>query len=342
MIDHDQRRTSHVDVAIVGAGPAGLSAAIKLKSLGIDRVLVLERSGSAGGVPQFCHHLGFGVRDRHRVQTGPTYARSLVSRAESVGVDLRLNATVTGWHEDKSLLVSSEEGLSLIEADAVLIATGAREGSRASALVSGSRASGVLTTGSLQRLVYEHGFRVGNRAVIVGAELVSFSALLTLRSAGVKVVAMVTPETEIQLYSVLSPLRRVLNRWSRRFPLVPIHLSSEVMSIEGTGRVAGVQVRDNRTGSERRIDCDTVVFTGQWRPEREVAVAAGVRLNSGSRGPGIDESYMTSIPGVFAAGNVLRGIEQADFASLEGRRAAASIGNYLAAAPGSSEMGCPI
>ena len=170
-------------VAIVGGGPAGLSAAIELRRLGVRHVTVYEREQQAGGIPRHTNHLGFGIRDLHRVMSGPRYARTLAERATRTGVDIRRGAPVFSLDD--------------VDADAVLLATGARERPRAARLVPGDRPAGIFTTGSLQQLAMA-GQRVGNRAVIVGAEHVSFSAILTLRHVGCTAVAMVTRSPAIR------------------------------------------------------------------------------------------------------------------------------------------------
>ena len=142
-------------VAIVGGGPAGLSAAIELRRLGVERVTVYEREQRAGGIPRHTNHLGFGTRDLHRMTTGPRYARSLIDRAQRAGAELRLATPVFSLDD--------------LDADAVILATGVRERPRAARLVPGDRPTGIFTTGSVQQLSMA-GRRVGSRAVIVGAE----------------------------------------------------------------------------------------------------------------------------------------------------------------------------
>ena len=144
------RPAESADVIIVGAGPAGLTAARYLRSSGVPAVLVLEREAAAGGIPRHSDHLGYGVRDLRTMLTGPAYARRLAGLAEAAGADLRLSAMVTGWAGDRSLLVTSPQGRRQIDARAVILATGARERPRSARLVPGDRPDGVFTTGQLQ------------------------------------------------------------------------------------------------------------------------------------------------------------------------------------------------
>ena len=180
------------DVAIIGAGPAGLTAATYLVRSTLLNVVVLERESEPGGIPRHSDHLGYGIRDLKTFITGPAYARRLAAEALRVGVTIRTDTMVTGWAGDTTLELTSPRGREQLEARAVILATGARERPRAARLIPGDRGAGVYTTGHLQNVVHlKHG-SVGRRAVVVGAELVSYSAVLTLRQAGCAAALMTT------------------------------------------------------------------------------------------------------------------------------------------------------
>jgi hypothetical protein len=199
----------------------------------------------------------------------------------------------------------------------VILATGCRERPRSARLVPGSRPEGVMNTGTLQQLVYLKGRKVGKRALIVGAEHVSFSALVTLGHGGARAVGMAT---ELPRHQTL-PLFRAgaALRWR-----APVWTRTAVTAIHGRPRVEGVELTNLDTGHTRIVECDTVVFTADWIPDHELAAMGGLDMDPGTRGPAVDTALRTSREGVFAAGNLLHGAEPADIAALSGRHAAAT------------------
>lgn len=311
-----------VDVVIVGGGPAGLAAAVELRRRRVERVLVLEREAELGGIPRDCHHVGFGWLDLRRLLSGPGYARRWATLVRDEGVEAWTESSATRWKGPCTLQVTSPRGVFDVSARAVLLATGCRERPRAARLVPGARPAGVLTTGALQRLVHGSGQRVGRRAVVVGAEHVSFSAVHTLTASGTEVAAMVTDLPRLQTYAPLAWLAA-----GRRG--IPILRDSDLTQIFGRGRVEGVQVAHRPTGATTTVECDTVVFTGDWIPDHELARAGGLAMDGGTRGPQVDGWFRTSVPGVFAAGNLLHGAEASGLVALEGRAGAAAIARFL-------------
>ena len=320
------RVAGECDVLVVGGGPAGLASAIELRGRGVPRVLVVERDPEAGGVPRHSAHAGYGVGDLHRLHDGPRYARHYVAAATACGVEIMTATTATEWTGERSLLLTGPNGIREVQPRAVLLATGCRERPRHARLVPGSRPAGVLTTGALQQGVTLFHQSVGTRAVVVGAEHVSFSALLTLAHAGVRTVAMVTEHPRHQTYG---PLRLATATRLR----VPVITSSRVTRILGRTRVDGVEVSPVTGGAGRVLPCDTVVFTADWIPEHELARRGGLVMDPATRGPLVDQCLRTSRAGVFAAGNLLRGAETADVCALKGRHAADAITRFLEGEP---------
>ena len=316
----------HANVAIVGGGPAGLAAAAALRRAGAGRVVVLDREEAPGGIPRHAHHHGYGLRDLHRSMTGPAYAEQWSSIAADAGAELRTAVQATGWAtaDAPALELTSPLGREVLTADAVVLATGCRERPRSARLVAGSRPQGVMTTGMLQQLVYLLREPVGSRAVVVGAEHVSFSAVLTLAHGGARTVAMVTDQPRHQSYAAF----RLGAGLRFGTPVLP---RSEISAIRGRRRVESVEVTDLDTGARRDIACDLVIFTADWIPDHELAVLGGIGLDRGTRGPAVDAALRTDRPGVFATGNVLHGAETADVAALTGRHVADGVTRWLRA-----------
>jgi len=303
---------SDVDVLVVGGGPAGLSAARAARRGGAARVLVVEREDEAGGVPRHCAHSGFGLRDLHRLMGGPAYARRITALARDAGVEIATRTMVTGWTPDGSARVTGPGGPAVVRVGAVVLATGARERPRAARLVPGDRPAGVLTTGELQQRVHLHHMDIGRRAVVVGAEHVSYSACLTLRDAGVRTVGMVTEWGRHQSWGVFAAV-------TARGLRVPLWTATTVTAIRGHGRVEAVELTDLTSGRTRIVEADTVVFSGDWIPENELARTAAVTVDTASLGPAVDQFGATSAAGVFAAGNLVHPAETADVAARMAR-----------------------
>ncbi len=322
-------------VVVVGGGPAGLACAVELRRRGVDEVLVLDREARAGGIPRHSAHQGFGLRDLHRVLAGPRYAQRYVELARGSGARVQEEAMVTGWTADGALDVTSPEGRETLRASAVVLATGCRERPRSARLVPGSRPEGVLTTGQLQQLVDLKVERVGRSAVVVGAEHVSFSAVMTLVHAGAQVVGMAT---ELPRHQSLALVRAGAALRYR----VPLWTRTALTGIYGRQRVEEVELLDLDGGQSRRVACDTIVFTADWIPDHELAVLAGLELDPGTRGPRVDTALRTTEPGIFAAGNLLHGAEPADIAALSGRHAAVSVSRRLAQGEAWPERRVPI
>jgi len=315
---NDQQAT----VAIVGGGPSGLTAAAALASQVDGQVLVIERETETGGIPRHSDHPGYGIRDLRRFISGPAYARRLTAMAQDAGAVLETEAMVTGWGGDRSLHITSPRGIRTVTADAVVLATGARERPRPARLIPGDRPDGVYTTGQLQNLVHLHHARVGTRALIVGAELVSWSAVLTLRESGCATVGMVSGYPHAEAYAAFRVPGRVLMDG-------PVLTRSRLVGINGKGRVRSAVVENLDSGRRDTIECDTVVFTGDWIPDHELARTGGLEMDSRTRGPLVDAGLRTSNPGVFAVGNLLHPVDTADGAALDGRHVATAVSRWL-------------
>lgn len=310
-------------VAVIGGGPAGLSVARALAPVVEGEVAVFDREKEMGGIPRHSDHLGYGIRDKKRFMSGPKYAKALAKEALEAGASLHTKTMVTGWTDEATLMATTPEGLLKIRPKVFVFATGARERPRPARMIPGDRAAGVLTTGQLQNLVHVHHREVGKKAVVVGAELVSWSAVMTLKEAGCKTVALVSEYPKSESYALF----RLGGKMMFRSPVVA---NSRVVQVLGKGRVSGVVVEHLDTKQRSTIDCDTVVFTGGWIPDNELLRMRGVDIDPQSLGPVTDQTLQTSVPGVFSVGNVNHPVETADVVALEGQHAAEQVKAYLA------------
>lgn len=302
------------EVLVVGSGPAGLGAATELARAG-RRVTVLEREAEAGGIPRHCGHYPFGMREFHRLMRGPDYAARLRQTAVAAGVTLRSRTTVTAVLPGGRIEITDDSGPATLSAKAVLLATGVRETSRAARLIGGEKPGGILSTGALQGLVYLNHQCPFRRPVILGTELVAFSALLTCRHAGIKPLAMIEPGARITARSPAIWLARLMG--------VPVRLSTDIAAIHGRTRVEGVTL-STPAGSED-LPADGVIVTGGFRPDAALLRGSHLAVDPASGGPVIDCWGRLSDPVYFAAGNLLRGVETAGWCWAEGKCTARAI-----------------
>jgi len=304
------------EVAIVGAGPAGLACAIRLRQLGVKAVLLIEREAAAGGIPRHCGHSPFGMREFHRLLSGPAYARRLVQQASDLGVELLLNTTVVKLEEGGRLILSTPAGEQQLQAGKIVICTGNRETPRSARLVSGTRPMGIITTGALQSMVYLKKRLPFRQPLIVGSEMVSFSALLTCRHARIKPVAMVDSSSRVSAFRWAALLPRVL--------AVPLLLNHSLKSINGGQRVESVDIEDHRE-QVKTLPCDGVVFSGRFVAESSLARLSHLHIDRRSGGPVVDQYGRCSDPDYFAGGNLLHPVDTAGWCWSEGRRLATFV-----------------
>jgi NADPH-dependent 2,4-dienoyl-CoA reductase/sulfur reductase-like enzyme len=302
------------EILVIGSGPAGLAAATALARLG-RRVTVLEREVAAGGIPRHCGHYPFGMREFHRLLRGPDYAARLAATALAAGAVIRTRTSVTALKPGGIVEITDDEGPTVLSAQAVLLATGVRETSRAARLIGGEKPGGVLSTGALQGIVYLNHQRPFRRPVILGSELVAFSALLTCRHAGIRPLAMIEPGPRITARSPAVWLARLMG--------VPVRLQTDIAAIHGRTRVEGVTLV-TPAGTED-MAADGVIVTGGFRPDAALLRGSHLEVDASSGGPLIDRWGRLSDPAYFAAGNILRGVETAGWCWSEGGRTAKAM-----------------
>ena len=327
------------DIVIVGGGPAGLAAAVAARKAGVQDILILERDGHLGGILNQCIHNGFGLHTFKEELTGPEYAARFIEQAMAENIPCKLNTMVMDISPDKVVTaMNREDGLFEIKAKAVVLCMGCRERPRGALNIPGYRPAGIYSAGTAQRLMNIEGFSVGKEVVILGSGDIGLimARRMTLEGAKVKVVAELMP------YS--GGLKRNIVQCLDDYG-IPLKLSHTVVKIDGKERVTGItlaQVGPDRKpipGTEEYYSCDTLLLSVGLLPENELTREAGIAMNRVTGGPDVSDSLETSLPGVFACGNVLHVHDLVDYvseeAALAGRNAAAYVqaGERAAANP---------
>jgi len=315
-------RPIRLDVAIVGGGPAGITAGLELSKSSNLHIALFDGDPELGGMPRSCH-VFFGMRDQRRLCTGPAYARRLNNLIRKTAVDIHtesrvLNIIPGNQGEPHQINVLSPQGLTTYESRFLLLATGCFESSRSARHIPGTRPAGILTTGTLQDLVNLRGLIPGRRALIIGSEHVALSSVLTLRQAGVSIAGIVEEDPELQTYPCAA-------RATARFFNFPIYKDTSVKAVLGEKRVEGVQLLKQKDKEFFQVECDTVIITGKFRPDSSLIDNTPIEQDPSSLGPVVDMNLMTSVPDIFAAGNILRGADMHDLCALEGKLAAHGI-----------------
>ena len=309
------------DLVIIGGGPAGLSAANAAWEDGCRSICIVERDRELGGILNQCIHNGFGLHYFKEELTGPEYAGRFIEKLKDTGVDIRLDAMVLDITADKQVhIVSTSGGYEVLEAKAVVLAMGCRERTRGAIAIPGTRPAGIFTAGAAQRYLNIEGYMVGRRVVILGSGDIGLIMARRMTLEGAKVLACV----EVMPYS--GGLTRNIVQCLNDFD-IPLYLSHTITDIQGRERVERVVVSevgpDRRPipGTEMTFDCDTVLLSVGLIPENELSRAAGVEMDPRTNGPKVFENMETSIPGVFACGNVLHVHDLVDFVTAEAARA---------------------
>ncbi|MCL2069654.1 MAG: FAD-dependent oxidoreductase [Treponema sp.] len=335
-------RELQYDAVVIGAGAAGMAAALELDRAGFNTAIV-EREDHLGGILMQCIHNGFGLHEFKEELTGPEFAGRFIEQVAASGITVYLDTTVTSFKAQpqgadpnsrpsnpqlyRELFCVSPQGLLHIRARTVVLAMGCRERNRGNVRIPGSRPAGVYTAGLAQRLVNIEGYIPGREVVVIGSGDIGLIMARRMSWVGCKVKAVV----EIMPYP--SGLTRNIVQCLKDFD-IPLYLSCQTTSIFGKDRVEGVEVTPLENGilvpeKKFRIDCDTVLLSVGLVPENELSKEAGVELNTVTGGPQVDSSLMTNLEGVFACGNVLHVHDLVDWVAEEARRAGIQAAAYL-------------
>ena len=326
------------NIVIIGGGPAGLAAAAAAKKSGEDSILILERDHELGGILNQCIHNGFGLHTFKEELTGPEYAGRFIQEVKQLGIEYRLNTMVLSISSDRIVTAMNRtDGMFQVQAKAVILAMGCRERPRGALNIPGYRPAGIYTAGTAQRLVNIEGFMPGREVVILGSGDIGLimARRMTLEGAKVKVVAELMP------YS--GGLKRNIVQCLNDFN-IPLKLSHTVVDIEGRERVTGVTIAavDSHNkpipGTEEHYSCDTLLLSVGLIPENELSLSAGVELSPRHKGPVVNESLETNVPGIFACGNVLHVHDLVDYVSEEATNAGKNAADYVKRGDASQEL----
>ena len=326
------------NLIIIGGGPAGLAAAVSAYDAGERSILVLERDLRLGGILNQCIHNGFGLHTFQEELTGPEYAQRFIDRLTERGIAYKSDTMVVsvGTSEDgykEVAAVNETDGLLLLRCKALILAMGCRERSRGALNIPGFRPAGIFSAGTAQRLVNIEGYLPGRRVVILGSGDIGLIMARRMTLEGAKVLVC----AELMPYS--GGLKRNIVQCLDDFG-IPLKLSHTVVRIEGKERVEAVVIaevgadRKPIPGTEERYECDTLLLSVGLLPENELSIGLGVEMSTVTNGPVVNESLETSIPGVFAAGNVLHVHDLVDYVSEEAALAGKSAAAYIRAYDG--------
>ena len=317
------------DVIVIGAGPAGLAAAEAAHKGGAGRILLLERDNTLGGILNQCIHNGFGLHYFKEELTGPEYAGRFIELVRKTNIEVKTDTMVLAVTPEKRVhAVNEKDGYIVLEAASIVLCMGCRERTRGAISIPGARPAGVFTAGAAQRYLNIEGYMVGRRVVILGSGDIGLIMARRMTLEGAKVLACV----EVMPYS--GGLTRNIVQCLHDYN-IPLYLSHTVTKIEGEGRLTGVTVQkvdENRApvpGTEMHFDCDTLLLSVGLIPENELSGGAGVEMDRRTNGAVVYENMETSLPGVFACGNVCHVHDLVDFVTGESQRAGAAAARYV-------------
>lgn len=317
------------DLVVIGGGPGGLAAAIEARNNGVENILVIERDKELGGILQQCIHNGFGLHEFKEELTGPEYAERFIKKLKEKNIEYKLDTMVLEVTPEKIVhAINTVDGYMMIEAKAIVLAMGCRERTRGAISIPGERPAGVFTAGTAQRFINMEGYMVGKKVLILGSGDIGLimARRMTLEGAEVQAVVELMPFSG----GLARNIAQCLNDYN-----IPLYLSHTVVDVKGKERVEGVtiaKVDENRRpipGTEIEYECDTLLLSVGLIPENDISRKTGIVIDRRTSGPVVNEMMETSIPGIFACGNVVHVHDLVDFVSAEARKAGKAAAKFV-------------